>query len=498
MSEFQTIIYEETDGVAWVTLNRPEAHNAFNDQMQRELRGLWHGLRYNDDVRCIVFTGAGDKAFCTGIDRKETMDQGVAFTTGERMTGWLSSPWMFDDPGDNIGPKSCRLWKPVIAAVNGMACGGAFYMLGETEFIIAAEHATFFDPHVTYGMTAAYEPIHMMSKVPFPEIMRMTLLGNSERLSAQRAYEIGMVSQVVPQDKLRETAAWVAQRIADAPPVAVVGSMRALWAALEMGRQQALSISDILTRLGNEPSALEAGQDEVRQRFPRAVAPALASPRPLSRLCTFRSKIRRRNSDFATESAPTVSRSRRPTSRRACAATRTSRGRQPAPKRHRHSRARSRRPSTMNSSARWSKRIPSPDWPIHPSIRRSGFALERRVCRWRRRRRRRSARDWPARCTTRRPAVVVEVVVVVVVVVGAKRRRHRGHGGQRGAHGRDGRRARIVHRRRTHDEYERRTSAPITALRRRGSCALPSGIRVATGRPCARSASRRSRPAPRR
>jgi len=88
----------------------------------------------------------------------------------------------------------------------------------------------------------------------------MTLMGNSERLSAQRAYEIGMVSQVVPQDQLRETAAWVAQRIADAPPVAVVGSMRALWAALEMGRQQALSISDILTRLGNEPSALEAGQ----------------------------------------------------------------------------------------------------------------------------------------------------------------------------------------------------------------------------------------------
>jgi enoyl-CoA hydratase/carnithine racemase len=66
---------------------------------------------------------------------------------------------MFNDPGDNIGPKSCDLWKPVIASVNGMACGGAFYMLGEVEFIIAADHATFFDPHVTYGMTAAFEPI---------------------------------------------------------------------------------------------------------------------------------------------------------------------------------------------------------------------------------------------------------------------------------------------------------------------------------------------------
>ena len=105
---------------------------------------------------------------------------------------------MFNDPGDNIGPKSCDLWKPVIAAVNGMACGGAFYMLGETEFIIAAEHATFFDPHVTYGMVAAFEPIHMLQKLPFGEIMRISLLGNYERMSAARAHQIGMVCEVVP------------------------------------------------------------------------------------------------------------------------------------------------------------------------------------------------------------------------------------------------------------------------------------------------------------
>ena len=110
---------------------------------------------------------------------------------------------MFNDPGDNIGPKSCDLWKPVIAAVNGMACGGAFYMLGEVEFIIAAEHATFFDPHVTYGMTAAFEPIHMAGITPFPEIMRLSLLGNYERMSAQRAHQIGMVTEVVPGDRAR-------------------------------------------------------------------------------------------------------------------------------------------------------------------------------------------------------------------------------------------------------------------------------------------------------
>ena len=158
--------------------------NAFNSLMQRELHDLWRGLRRHDDVRCVVLTGAGEKAFCTGIDRMEQMGGDTDDTTDPDVVGSGSTPFMFNDPGDNIGPKSCDLWKPVIAAVNGMACGGAFYMLGEVEFIIAAEHATFFDPHVTYGMTAAFEPIHMSGIMPFGEIMRLSLLGNYERLSA--------------------------------------------------------------------------------------------------------------------------------------------------------------------------------------------------------------------------------------------------------------------------------------------------------------------------
>src|SRR3954447_22453875 len=175
--EFETIRYEESDdGVATVTLNRPDVHNAFNSQMQRELHTLWRALRRHDDVRCVVLTGAGEKAFCTGIDRMEQMGGGGDDSTDRDIVGSGSTPFMFNDPGDNIGPKSCDLWKPVIAAVNGMACGGAFYMLGEVEFIVAAERATFFDPHVTYGMTAAYEPIHMSGVMPFSEIMRVSLL----------------------------------------------------------------------------------------------------------------------------------------------------------------------------------------------------------------------------------------------------------------------------------------------------------------------------------
>jgi enoyl-CoA hydratase/carnithine racemase len=259
MPDFQTLLYEEKDGVAWVTLNRPQVHNAFNVQMQRELHDLWRGLRRNDAVRVAVLTGAGDKAFCTGIDRTETMGEGGA--TQQRLVGAGSTPFMFDDPGANIGPKSCDLWKPVIAAVNGMACGGAFYMLGEVEFIIAAEHATFFDPHVTYGMTAAFEPMHMLQKMPFHEIMRLSLLGNHERMSAKRAYEIGLVSEVVAADKLRAAAAWAADAIASAPPLAIQGTVRAIWTARELLRSQALALGYAFVGMGTNQESIRLGQD---------------------------------------------------------------------------------------------------------------------------------------------------------------------------------------------------------------------------------------------
>jgi enoyl-CoA hydratase/carnithine racemase len=259
MPNLETLLYEEKDGVAWLTLNRPDTFNAFNAKMQQELRDTWRSLRRNDDVRCVVLTGAGDKAFCSGIDRVETMgDYGDA--SKPKVVGSGSTPFMFDDPGANIGPKSNDLWKPVIAAVNGIACGGAFYMLGEVEFIIAAEQATFFDPHVTYGMTAAFEPMHMLAKMPFHEIMRLSLLGNYERLSAKRAHEIGLVSEVVPADKLREAAEWAAKIIASQPPLAIQGTLRAIWAARELSRSQALSMAYAFVGLGTNKHSIQEGQ----------------------------------------------------------------------------------------------------------------------------------------------------------------------------------------------------------------------------------------------
>jgi enoyl-CoA hydratase/carnithine racemase len=267
MSEHETItVHLDDEGVATVTLDRPGVLNAFNARMVAELHELWRSMRHDDAVRCIVLTGSGDRAFCTGIDRTEQIDDGAggarptADHDADRVAGFGSTPFHFDDPGEKLGPKTNDLWKPVIAAVNGMACGGAFYMLGECDILIAAEHATFFDPHVTFGMTATFEPLHMMHKMPFGELMRMSLVGSHERISAARAYEIGMVTEVVPGDELLGAARSLARVIASAPQRAVQGTLRSMWAGLELTRSQALAQGWALIGLGNDDESLAEGQ----------------------------------------------------------------------------------------------------------------------------------------------------------------------------------------------------------------------------------------------
>ena len=259
MPTYETLRFEKDDGVAWVTLNRPQVRNAINQQMQDELRELWRGLRHDDDVRCIVLAAEGE-SFCTGIDRGEAISDSNTEAIEQGDFPGYPTPWTYDDPGRDVGPKANDLWKPVIAAVQGMACGGAFYMLGETEFIIASDDATFFDPHVTYGMTASFEPIQLLAKMPFQEVMRMALLGADERMSAERAREIGLVSEVVPRAELHDRVSWAARVIANAPALAVQGTLRSLWMALEVSRSQAIDLAHLFTRIGTDAGAFREGQ----------------------------------------------------------------------------------------------------------------------------------------------------------------------------------------------------------------------------------------------
>ncbi|MGH9046267.1 MAG: enoyl-CoA hydratase/isomerase family protein, partial [Acidimicrobiales bacterium] len=174
--------------------------------------------------------------------------------------------FMYNDCGDFILPKQNDLWKPVIAAVNGMACAGALYMLGESDIIIAADHATFFDPHVTYNMVCSFEATHLLQKLPLGETLRLALLGAHERMSAERAHQMGLVSEVVPLSELMERAMWAADAIASAEPLAIQGTVRAIWAAHEIGRRAALAQAESWVSLGTTFENIESGQAEFQGR----------------------------------------------------------------------------------------------------------------------------------------------------------------------------------------------------------------------------------------
>ncbi|MEU9626103.1 enoyl-CoA hydratase/isomerase family protein [Streptomyces luteogriseus] len=236
---------DRDSGVAVVTLNRPERLNAVDLAMADELASVWHELRFDDAVRAIVLTGAGERAFCTGIDRNAVVPQ-------------PNSPYAQDDPLLGIGPKANDLWKPVVAAVRGMACGGAFYLLGEAEFLVADTTATFFDPHTTYGMVSAYESVLMAQRMPYGEVARMALMGTAERISARRAYEVGLVSELVAQGDALAAATSCAAVLAGYPTEAVQGTVRALWAASEAGRSQGVAQAPHLIALGNATGERQA------------------------------------------------------------------------------------------------------------------------------------------------------------------------------------------------------------------------------------------------
>jgi len=147
---YETILVDlSAEGVLTVTLNRPEVLNAFNEKMELEFGRLWSEVREDDRVRAVVLTGAGERAFSTGVDVSERFESEDPFLDPQH-------PWAEgEDPGRTLSPRRNEVWKPVIAAVNGMCAGGAFYWVADCDIVICTPEATFFDPHVTFGLVAA-------------------------------------------------------------------------------------------------------------------------------------------------------------------------------------------------------------------------------------------------------------------------------------------------------------------------------------------------------
>ncbi|MFP8878897.1 MAG: enoyl-CoA hydratase/isomerase family protein [Myxococcota bacterium] len=224
--DFETLLYEVDDGVATLTLNRPERHNAFNLQMAGELRAAWEAIKTDPAVVCAILTGAGERAVCTGMDVAD-IASGAAKGTGQ--VSREDAPWL------QLTAIHNRCWKPVITAVNGMVVGGGLHFIADSDLIVCAEHATFFDTHVKVGLIAGIEPIGLARRMPLEAVMRLALLGGAERLSSAEAQRLGLVGEVVSADQLMVRARELAATIAQHSPTALAETKRVIWESLDTG-----------------------------------------------------------------------------------------------------------------------------------------------------------------------------------------------------------------------------------------------------------------------
>jgi enoyl-CoA hydratase len=221
---YETLVVERRGPVGWLVFNRPDAGNAMDARMMAELEDAWRELDADSDVHVIVNTGQG-RAFQTGLDvvqlskdRDALREQSRRTRDFElRFTAWHN-----------------EVWKPVIAAVNGIVAGGGLHFVADADIVVMAANASFVDPHVSIGQVSAFETIALAKKSPKEAVLRMALIGTGERVGARRAYQLGFCSQVVdPAEQLRDEAQALAEKIASNSPAELAATKRALWGALE-------------------------------------------------------------------------------------------------------------------------------------------------------------------------------------------------------------------------------------------------------------------------
>ncbi len=221
---YQTLEVYNDAPVGWLIFDRPESGNAIDAAMFTELEAAWRQLGSDPEVCVIINTGNGT-SFQTGLDVKQLANDPDALRASSRQTRDFTlrmTSW------------HCGVSKPVIAAVNGVCAGGGLHFVADADLVIASDSATFLDPHVSVGQASAFETIGLLKKAPMESVSRMALLGAHERLSAERARQLGIVSEVVPAALLRQRAAELATAVAEHDSDLLRESKRMHWNALEV------------------------------------------------------------------------------------------------------------------------------------------------------------------------------------------------------------------------------------------------------------------------
>jgi enoyl-CoA hydratase/carnithine racemase len=216
-----TVLFEVKDRVATITLNRPERRNAMNRELRDELREAWQRVKTDPEIWCAIVTGAG-RAFSSGADVESLATGG--FGPRDRWDELAIHERIRVLPF----PRRMMVHKPVIAAVNGVVAGASLDLVTESDIPIASDEASFVDPHVSLGYVSSHEMVNLSRRVPLAWCLRLALLGTKERWSAEQALRIGLVTEVVPHERLMDRARELAGMVCENAPLAVWGTKMAI------------------------------------------------------------------------------------------------------------------------------------------------------------------------------------------------------------------------------------------------------------------------------
>jgi enoyl-CoA hydratase/carnithine racemase len=251
---YQTLTLERDDHVATLTLNRPDRMNSFDSRMREELPVAWEEIAQDEGIWAVILTGAGDRAFCAGMDLREPLPASAAEKGTQRRT--------------QLTALDCEVGKPVITAVNGVCAGGGLAFVADSDIVIASESATFTDGRTSAGQVSIHGTLRLARKIPLEAVFRLVLLGRAERMDAQRAFQLGMVSEVVAGPRLMERAQALARAIVGNSPSAVFYSRHAIWKSLDLGLHDALEMGwNVVTDFAHHsPDAAEGARAFVEKR----------------------------------------------------------------------------------------------------------------------------------------------------------------------------------------------------------------------------------------
>ncbi len=246
------MLFEVVDGVAWVTINRPEARNAINQAVSEGLAAAWERVEADDDIAVAILTGAGNAAFSAGADLKEMAARAERRLPSHLVEGRLANG---------------EVTKPTIAAVNGVAYAGGFNLVMQCDLCVAADHARF---GILEAKVGRGSPWAAQLGWLIPPRVAIELLCTAEPVTAQRAYELGLVNRVVPAADLRSTAAQLAAAIAANAPLTVRAGKAMVWATAGLSPTEARAVADkIYQPVYTSDDAQEGPQAFAEKRPPR-------------------------------------------------------------------------------------------------------------------------------------------------------------------------------------------------------------------------------------